>query len=168
MLLLLAGIVFVPMLVEARLARRNERAQLGRGGVEPPGDVYRTMRVAYPAAFLSMLAERAVRGEPPGALVVGGLVLFGLAKGLKWWAIVTLGPRWTFRVIVVPGMPLVSRGPYRRLRHPNYVAVAGELVSVALVAGAVITGPAAVAGFGWLLRRRMAVEERALGRAAKG
>ena len=52
------------------------------------------------------------------------------AKALKWWAILTLGRFWTFRVIVVPGATLVAGGPYRWLRHPNYVGVIGELVGV--------------------------------------
>ena len=64
-------VVFVPMLVEARRAARNERAQRARGGVEPRGDVYGVMRVAYPGVFLAMLAEGAVRGAPPAAESAG-------------------------------------------------------------------------------------------------
>ncbi len=90
------------MLIEARRAARNERAQRARGGLEPPGDVYRIMRVAYPAAFLAMIVEGAIRGTPPAAVFVAGGVLFAAAKALKWWAIHALGPCWTFRVIVVP------------------------------------------------------------------
>src|SRR6185503_10224668 len=61
---LVAALVYVPMLVEARRASRNERAQRARGGIEPPGDVYRLMRLVYPGAFLLMLAEGAIRGGP--------------------------------------------------------------------------------------------------------
>ena len=156
-------LVFIPMLIEARRAARNERAQRARGGLEPPGDVYRVMQVAYPAAFLAMIVEGAIRGTPPPAVFVAGGVLFGVAKALKWWAIRTLGPCWTFRVIVVPGTVPVASGPYRRMRHPNYLAVVGELIAVALMSGARVTGPLATAGFGLLMRRRIAVENRALG-----
>jgi methyltransferase len=157
------ALVFIPMLIEARRAARNERAQRVRGGLEPPGDVYRVMQVAYPAAFLAMIVEGAIRGTPPPAVFVAGGVLFGLAKALKWWAIRTLGPCWTFRVIVVPGTVPVASGPYRRMRHPNYLAVVGELIAVALMTGARVAGPLATAGFGLLMLRRIAVENRALG-----
>ena len=156
--------VFAPMLVEARRAARNERAQRARGGVEPRGDVYALMQWAYPAAFLSMSAEGLVRGVAADAAFAAGAALFAAAKLLKWWAIRSLGPAWTFRVIVVPGMRLVDTGPYRFVPHPNYIAVVGELLGVALMTGARVMGPLATAGFGALMLRRIAVERRALDR----
>jgi methyltransferase len=158
-----AIVVFAFMALEALRAARNERAQRALGGIEPPDDVYRWMQVAYPGAFAAMLAEAAIRGGPRPSLALAGVVVFTLAKIVKWWAILTLGRFWTFRVIVVPGAPLVSRGPYRFLRHPNYVGVIGELVGVGLLTGAVISGPIATAVFALLIRRRVTVEERALG-----
>jgi methyltransferase len=159
-----AIVVFVPMLVESRRASANERAQRRRGGIEATGDVYNLMRVAYPGAFLAMIVEGFVRNGPPVYVFASGIAVFVLAKALKWWAIAALGRSWTFRVIVVPGDPLVARGPYRHLRHPNYVAVAGELVGVALMTGAPIAGTLGTAGFALLLRRRIVVEERMLRR----
>lgn len=159
--------VFGPMLIEARRAARNERAQRARGGVEPPDDVFALMQVVYPAAFLAMLVEGFIRGGPSFATVVAGAAVFAAAKALKWWAIVTLGPAWTFRVIVVPGTPLVVRGPYRAVRHPNYLGVIGELVGATLLTGAWVTGPASTLLFGALLKRRIAVEERMLGVSAR-
>jgi len=150
------------MLVEAARARRNERIQMARGGVEPPADVYRYMRVVYPAAFLAMVIEGAIRAGAPTPAVVAGSVIFAVAKLIKWSAIVTLGRSWTFRVIVVPGDPLISNGPYRYLRHPNYVGVIGELVGAAVMTRALVTGPIAVIGFAALLYKRIAIEERAL------
>src|SRR5438105_3490279 len=155
-------VVFLPMAVEATRAVSNERTQRARGGIEPPDDVYKMMRVAYPAAFLAMIAEGLVRGTPSTLACMAGLVLFAAAKALKWWAILTLGPFWTFRVIVVPDAPLVTSGPYRYLRHPNYVAVVGELVGVALMTDAVVTGPIATLVFGALMLKRIKVEERSL------
>jgi methyltransferase len=160
--LLVFLIVFVPMLIEARRAASNERVQRERGGTEARGDVYNAMRVAYPTAFLLMIAEGALRGGAPISVATTGLVLFAAAKALKWWAIVTLGEFWTFRVIVVPQALLVTNGPYHFVRHPNYIAVIGELLSVALMTGARLTGPIAVVGFGLLIVRRIAVEEQAL------
>ena len=162
LLLTLAAIVFGSMLVEALRAARNERAQRARGGIEPPGDVYELMRIVYPGAFLAMLVEGAVRGAPPPGVLVGGAIVFAAGKALKWWAILSLGPFWTFRVIVVPGASLVARGPYRWMRHPNYVGVLGELAGAAAVAGAPVAGVVATGLFAALLIRRIAVEERAL------
>jgi methyltransferase len=155
--------VFVTMLLEASVASRNEKLQRERGGVEPPGDVYELMQVAYPGAFLAMLAEGWARGGPSLIGFAIGLMVFLDAKTLKWWAIRTLGQAWTFRVIVVPGAPLINSGPYKLIRHPNYVAVVGELVSVAIMSGAWISGPVVTLLFGGLILKRISIEERALG-----
>jgi methyltransferase len=158
-------VVFGLLLVELRRATRNERAQRRRGGIEASGDVYEAMRLAYPAAFLTMFAEGALRGRPGTGALIAGATLFGCAKVLKWWAIATLGPFWTFRVIVLPGVPLVVSGPYRWMRHPNYVGVIGELIGTALITGAVISGPVVTAIFLALLSKRVAVESRTLNAA---
>src|SRR5262245_14018700 len=162
------GVVVVgAMLIEARRASRNERAQRARGGVEPADDVYGVMRIAYPLAFAAMLGEGLARQPPPAGLVAAGVALFAAAKALKWWAILSLGSFWTFRVIVVPDVPLVQRGPYRWLRHPNYVGVVGELLGVAIAAGAAVSGVAAMTGFGLLLAKRIRVEDRMLATASR-
>jgi methyltransferase len=150
------------LVVEMLRARRNELAQLARGGVEPQDDVYAVMRVAYPAAFLAMFAEGWLRGAPPDGVAIAGWIVFASAKALKWWAISSLGGAWTFRVIVVPGDTLVTGGPYRLLRHPNYVAVVGEFVSVALLTGARAAGPVALLAFGALMLKRIKIENHAL------
>jgi methyltransferase len=158
-----AGIfVFVPMLIEAVVSARHDRALRGLGAVEPGGDVYRAMQIAYPAAFLAMLAEGAWRGVGPDAPLAAGAGVFVAAKALKYWAIRSLGARWTFRVLVPPGSPRISRGPYRWIAHPNYVAVALELAGVALAMHARVAGPVAGAGFGVLMVRRVRIEEKAL------
>lgn len=152
------------MLFELRLSARNERIQRARGGIEPSGDVFAIMRIAYPGAFLAVIAEGAWRGGAPPGVVAAGAVLFIAAKALKWWAIATLGRAWTFRVITVPGDDLVRTGPYRVFDHPNYLAVAGELAAVAMMAGAPAAGVIATAGFSLLMWKRVTVEERALHR----
>lgn len=155
-------LVFVPMIAEALRAARNERGQLSRGGIEPPGDVHHIMRVAYPASFLGMIVEMALRGPSWGNAAIAGVMVFVLAKAIKWWAMATLGPCWTFRVIVVPSTARVASGPYRFVNHPNYVGVIGELIGTALITGAIIAGPLAIVGFGSLIWRRLRVEARAL------
>lgn len=156
--------VLLVMAGEAALSAHNERVLRARGAIEPDGDVFATMRWAYPACFAAMAVEGALAGPASRDTLMIGLAVFGLAKALKVWAIGALGVRWTFRVLVLPNAPLVTRGPYAVLEHPNYLAVLGELVGVALVVGAPLTGVLSLLGFGALLWRRMAVEDRALGR----
>jgi methyltransferase len=155
--------VLAVMAGEAALSGFNAARLRARGAVEPADDVYGRMQWAYPGAFLAMAVEGALTGPAPPAALGVGLAVFGAAKALKAWAIVSLGPRWTFRVLVPPGAPLVASGPYRWMRHPNYLAVLGELAGVALTVWAPLAGTAALIGFAWLLGRRIAVEERALG-----
>jgi methyltransferase len=156
--------VLLIMAGEAALSSFNERQLRARGAVEPPDDVIGLMRWAYPGAFVAMGIEGALSGPAPREILLGGLALLGLAKALKMWSITALGPRWTFRVLVLPGAPLVTSGPYRFIPHPNYLAVMGEIASVAAIVWAPITGVLAAFGFGALIIRRIRVEDRALGR----
>ncbi len=161
-LFLLFVVVFGAMLVEARRAASNERTQRARGGIEPKHDVYPAMQVAYPGIFLAMIAEGLLHPAPSRALLVLGLVIFAMGKLLKWWAISALGPYWTFRVIVVPGSSPVVAGPYRFLRHPNYVGVFGECAGAGLIAAAPIAGVLGTLMFTGLMAARVRVENRAL------
>jgi methyltransferase len=155
-------LVLVVMLFETRLSSANERRLRAQGATEPSGDVYRAMQIAYPGAFTVMAVEGALSGPEPGvATAIGGLVLVA-AKALKFWAIASLGPRWTFRVLVPPGATLVAHGPYRRLRHPNYIGVIGELAGMALLVGARVSGPVGTLLFALLIHRRIRVEDAAL------
>ena len=162
-LVLLATIVLVTLLFEASLSRRNEGQLRAMGAAEPHDDVYWIMRLAYPAAFIAMLFEGWRNGPRIDPVVAAGFALFVGAKLLKYWAIMTLGVRWTFRVLVPPGSTRTLAGPYRLLRHPNYLAVLGELAGAALIARATISGVVAVVGFTALIVLRIRVEERALG-----
>ena len=159
-------VVFAIMIAEMQVSRRNERVLRSRGAIEPHDDVYKTMTWAYPVSFVAMGIEGLIRGGADPRLVIVGIVVFGIAKALKFWAIHSLGTYWSFRVLVVPNHRLVADGPYRFVRHPNYVAVAGEMLGVALLLGAFVSGALATAGFVWLMRRRIAIEERALGLTA--
>ena len=161
------AVIALAMLAENILSRRNERTLRARGATEPEGDVYRLMRLAYPACFLAMTIEGGVFGIARPSWWRIGVVTFLGAKTLKYWAITSLGSRWSFRVLVPRGERLVKRGPYRWLAHPNYMAVVGELIGMALMMSASIAGVLSVAGFGALIAQRVAVETRALGRAER-
>jgi methyltransferase len=161
--LALAALAFVPMIAEAVRSAVNERALRAAGASEPARDVYKFMQLAYPACFAAMTMEAWTRGNTFATAGWMGAAVFASAKALKYWAIATLGSRWTFRVLVPPGSQRILRGPYRLLRHPNYVAVVGELAGFAALAGSPVTGIIAFLLFGALLIARIRVEERALG-----
>jgi methyltransferase len=156
-------VVVTFLAVEAARSRRHEAALRARGAVEPRSSVFAWMRVVYPGLFVATMGEGAIRGLPAAWIVSVGGAVFLAAKILKWSAILALGELWSFRVLVVPGVPLVVSGPYRYLRHPNYVALVGEIAGVTLLFGAWIAGPLSLVLFGWLLVRRIHEEERALG-----
>ena len=157
-------VIVITMIAEAQISTRHEQALRARGAHEPRNDVYQLMQVAYPLSFLAMTAEGGLFGVADPTWLGVGALLFLAAKGLKYWAIASLGVRWTFRVLVPTDAPLVQRGPYRWLSHPNYVGVLGELLGTALMMAATITGVLALVGFGTLIVQRIAVENRALGR----
>jgi methyltransferase len=167
-LLVIAGL----LLAEARLSSRHDAALRARGALAPPGDVYRSMTIVYPAAFLVMGIEgmwRAASAQWGNGLgfYAAGLLLFVASKGLKYWAIAALGERWSFRVLVLPGAPLVTSGPYRYVAHPNYLAVLGELVGTAMMMEAWFSGPIFLLIFGALLWMRVGVETEALRQASE-
>ena len=152
---------------EAVLSTFNERLLRAKGAIEPPDDVIGRMRWAYPLSFVAMGIEGALTGPAPREVLMWGLALLGFAKALKMWAVASLGSRWSYRVLVLPGAPLIKTGPYRFLSHPNYLAVVGEIVSVAAIVWAPVTGTLATIGFGWLMLARIRIEDRALGRGAR-
>lgn len=156
--------VFAPMIVEAIVSARHDRALRARGAIEPDGDVYKLMQLAYPGCFLVLLGEGALRGVRWDAVMALGAAIFAAAKALKYWAIASLGARWTFRVLVPPASTPTARGPYRWINHPNYAAVAGELIGAAVAMHAVASGLPVTLAFVMLILRRISVEEKALAR----
>jgi methyltransferase len=155
------GAALLLMRLEQRRSQQHERALRARSATEPPGDVYRAMAVIYPLSFVAMAFEAWWRAGAGGA-PLAGLALFAGAKALKYWAIAALGDRWTFRVLVPPGSRTVSSGPYRWVRHPNYIAVIGELLGFAVMVGAPGAGIPSILVFARLIQQRVRVEEQAL------
>ena len=165
--LIVTIVVFGTMIGEAVLASANERVLLAHGARIVPDPSFRWMRVAYPAGFLAVIVEGWWKGVQWQGWMALGVAIYLLGKAVKYAAIATLGTRWSFRVFVVPGAPLVSRGIYAVLRHPNYVGVAGEVIGVGLWMHAPITGTLFAVTFGFILLWRIRVEERALGLAPR-
>ncbi|MFL5374140.1 MAG: isoprenylcysteine carboxyl methyltransferase family protein [Myxococcales bacterium] len=162
--LALIGLVACQRLVELRLSRANLRKALARGAVEYGRGHFPVMAALHGAFLCSCALEVVLWHRPfPGAVGWGALAAFVLAQGLRYWAIASLGDRWNVRVIVVPGEALIVRGPYRYVRHPNYLAVAIELATLPLIHGAYLTAIVFSAMNAALLRVRIRTEQAALG-----
>jgi methyltransferase len=134
-LIVLVGLERVAELV---VSLRNASWSFARGGVESGRGHYPFMVVLHTGLLAGCLVEAAYRPFVP-ALGWSMFVVVLLSQGLRWWCIAVLGRQWNTRVIVVPGLRLVARGPYRWLRHPNYVAVVAEGIALPLVHTAWIT-----------------------------
>jgi methyltransferase len=159
----LVALVAVERLVELVVSKRNAAWSLERGGVESGQGHYPVMVVLHTGFLVAMLVEAWVRRpDVPAGLAWSMLVLVVAAQGLRWWCIATLGPRWNTRVIIVPGLAPVTGGPYRLLRHPNYVAVVVEGVALPMVHGAWITAVVFTVANAALLRVRIRAEDEAL------
>ncbi len=162
--LALIGLVACERLVELVLSKRNAARAFARGGVEAESRAfYAGMVLAHAFFFAAAPLEVFLAGRPfrPGLAALMVALAAG-AQALRYWAVTTLGDRWNTRVIVVPGEPAVATGPYRYVRHPNYLAVVGFYY----FAGAWTTALVASAVNAWILARRIRHEEAALAQAS--
>lgn len=150
----------VERIVELVLSKRNAAKAFARGGVEVGQAHYRVMTAFHTLFLIACVVEAKPFDNVlffaflPGALA---------AQALRWWAIRTLGERWNTRVIVVPGAEPVTQGPYRFMKHPNYLAVVIELFCVPMMMGAFFTAVFFSVGNAVLLWVRIRAEEKALG-----
>jgi methyltransferase len=166
--ILLIGAVAAERVAELVVSQRNLSWSRARGGREFGARHYPAMVVLHTGLLAGCLVEVAVlRRRFVGRLGWPMLAVVLAAQGLRWWCIATLGRQWNTRVIVVPGLPLVSRGPYRLLNHPNYVAVVLEGAALPLVHSAWATAVGFTVLNAALLARRIQVEERALATVAE-
>jgi methyltransferase len=159
----LVALVGAERLAELVVSVRNAAWSRARGGVESGLGHYPLMVVLHTGLLVGALVEAWVREPDVSAGLAWSMTLLVLAsQTLRWWCIATLGSRWNTRVIVVPGMAPVTGGPYRWLRHPNYVAVVVEGAALPLVHAAWVTALAFTVLNAGLLVVRIRVEDRAL------
>jgi len=162
----LLGLLAAERGLELRRSARNARRALRQGAREFGRGHYPAMVAMHAAFFPACAAEVLILRRPfPGAWGFFALGAVGAAQALRLWAIATLGERWTTRIVAAPGAPPVTTGPYRFIRHPNYLAVGIELAAVPLVHGAWLTAGAFSLANAALLAARIRAEERALGAA---
>jgi len=169
LVLALAVLIGAERILELRLAARNRSLMLARGAQESGQAHYRWVVLLHSAWFVAWPAEAFARGPQLQQLWLVWLVLFLLAEILRYWCVKTLGVRWNTRILVLPGEPPVRSGPYRFLRHPNYLAVVLDLFTVPMVFSAWITALVfSVLNLALLLLVRIPAEERALKQAKQG
>jgi methyltransferase len=166
---LLIAAVAAQRLWELRLAARHRRALLARGGVEAAPGHYRAMVLLHTAFLAACPLEVWLLRRPfRPALGLAMAVLLAAAAALRIWVIRTLGERWTTRIVVLPGVAPLAGGPYRFLRHPNYLAVAVEMAALPLLHGAWLSALVFSAANALVLAVRIPAEDAALGRGSRG
>jgi methyltransferase len=159
----LVALVGLERVAELAVSRRNAAWSMSRGGVEVGQGHFPPMVALHTGLLVGALVEVWVRR--PGFVPELGYPMLALvlaSQALRWWCIATLGHRWNTRVIVVPGLAPVRRGPYRWLSHPNYVAVVVEGLALPLVHTAWLTAVAFTVANAALLTVRIRVENAAL------
>ncbi|MDX1891764.1 isoprenylcysteine carboxyl methyltransferase family protein [Mycolicibacterium sp. 050158] len=148
---------------ELIVSKRNLAWSRRRGGTEFGAAHYPVMVVLHVALLVGCVVEPILLDRPfLPALGWPMLAVVVAAQALRWWCITTLGAQWNTRVVVIPGAPRVTGGPYRWIPHPNYVAVVVEGFALPLVHTAWVTALVFTALNAWLLRTRLRVENTAL------
>jgi methyltransferase len=153
--------------VELVISRRHQRRLEAQGISRASEPHYRWMVLLHAAVLVGAALEVLLLHRPfiPVLAILMG-ALFTLANALRWWVIRTLGTHWNVQVMDSVSLGVITRGPFRFVRHPNYAAVFIELAALPLVHTAWITALAGSAGHAWVLSRRLAVEEAVLLRNA--
>lgn len=158
--LALLALVGIGRLAELRISRRNQR-QLEKQGVHKVAEPhFRLMVILHGGILIAAAAEVLILRRPfIPALAIPMGVLFVLANLLRWWVIRTLAGHWNVEVMASSRVGVMTSGPYRWIRHPNYVAVVVELFTLPMIHTAWITALAGTAANLVILRRRLAVED---------
>jgi methyltransferase len=160
---LLIVAIAVERIAELVVSKRNWAWSRERGGFELGADHYPSMVVLHVGLLVGCLVEPLVADRPfIAALGWPMLAVVIAAQGLRWWCITTLGRQWNTRVIVIPGAPRITGGPYGLIPHPNYVAVVVEGIALPLVHSAWLTALVFTVLNAALLRTRVRVENSAL------
>jgi methyltransferase len=164
---LVVALVACERAAELLIARRNHRWLAQQGAVERGAGHYPWMVLLHAVFLVASPLEVWLLDRPllPW-LAIPMTAALGAAMALRYWVVSTLGRRWSTRVVCLPGAPLIETGPYRWLRHPNYLAVVVEFLALPLIHTAWITAGLASLANAALLRLRIGVEEAALGRLA--
>lgn len=155
----LLGYVVLERLLELVISNRNTTRLRAQGAVEAGRKHYPIMVLLHVSWLAAIALWVATRHPEPNVFYV---IVYGLLQVFRFWVMLSLGRFWTTRIITLPGAPLVKRGPYKFLRHPNYVVVALEIAILPLVWSALSLAVAFSILNGWMLSVRIRAEEQAL------
>lgn len=159
--------IVLQRLFELVIAKGNEKWMLERGGVEWGGEHYKWFIVVHSLFFLSMLTEVSMRDYAEFVTSPYIFVLFLLTQLVRVWCVLSLGRFWNTRIIILPGRSLISRGPYKYVKHPNYLIVGIEFFIIPLLFGAYITAALFPILHLLLMKVRIPLENKALAEVNK-
>lgn len=154
--------VIVQRLSELFIAKKNEKILKSGGAVEYDKEGYRYIVAMHISFFICFTAEKIYFNRELNPFSNYLLAVFFLAQVLRYWAIISLGSFWNTRIIILKGAPLIKKGPYRFLNHPNYIAVITELAVIPLIFSCYFTALIFSALNVIILIRRKSIEEKAL------
>ncbi|WP_153730869.1 isoprenylcysteine carboxyl methyltransferase family protein [Sporosarcina obsidiansis] len=155
-------VVVIQRFVELVIAKRNENWMRSQGAIEVGASHYKWMVLMHTAFFVSLLVEVFTFGRPLLPFWSVLLAIFLLMQILRVWCLSSLGKFWNTKIMVLPGAVVQTKGPYRWIRHPNYVIVTTELLVLPLLFSAYFTVCLFFVLNVWMLSVRIPAEERAL------
>ena len=155
-------------LIELLIAKRNERILKAQGGIEFDKNGYRVIVIRHVVFFVSLICEKVFLSRMLNSYWIIFAALFGVAQFLRYWAIKSLGVYWNTKILVLPNHKLVNTGPYKYLRHPNYIAVMTEIAVIPMIFSCYLTAAVFSVINLILLRRRIKIEESAIRKASIG
>jgi len=160
--------VILQRLTELLIAKRNEMILKAQGAIEFDKNGYKAIAVMHVAFFISLISEKVFLQRTLNTYWIVFAVLFAGAQVLRYWAIKSLGVYWNTKILVLPNHQLINRGPYKYLRHPNYIAVITEIAVIPLIFSCYLTAFVFSLINLILLRRRIKIEESAIKKAPIG
>lgn len=162
----LVAAISLERIAELVVARKNLNWARRHGAIEYGASHYPLVVLLHTGFLLGCAVEALWVGRPfIPAIGIPMFCLVTAANALRWWCIVTLGRQWNTRIVIVPGLPLVHKGPYRYLKHPNYVAIVVEGIALPMVHTAWVTALVFTVLNAFMLRARLQVENAALATA---
>ena len=159
---IILGFVIMQRITELVRAKKNEKLAIAAGGIEFDRGGYKVIVLMHTCFFLSLVTEYLYFYRALNKNWYIYFVLFILAQGLRYWTIYSLGTKWNTRVIIVPGSSIVTKGPFRYMKHPNYAAVITELLVLPMMFSCYITAGVFTLLNLLVLKRRIRIEEQAL------
>lgn len=159
---IILSIVIIQRLLELVIAKRNEKNMRAQGAYEVGASHYPLMILLHVSFFISLLIEVNIFNLTPSPLFLLFLVMFLCVQGLRIWCLTSLGSFWNTKIIVLPGAHVVTKGPYKYLRHPNYLVVSMEIALLPLMFEAYFTAICFTILNAIMLSIRIPTEERAL------